>query len=100
MKFGGPRGGRSVLFRLELKDFLPILILTEGEWDAMLLWEHCADMCDVGTIGGAQAKFDLLDLALFTRYRSILAVHDDGQGRRRQKDTSVYRQLTVHLATD
>lgn len=77
IKFGGPRGGRSVLFRLELKDFLPTLVLTEGEWDAMLLWENCADLCDVGTIGGAQSKFDLLDLALLTRYRSILVVHDD-----------------------
>jgi hypothetical protein len=77
IKFGGPRGGKSVLFRLELADHLPVLILTEGEWDTMLLWEHCADLCDAGTIGGAQSKFDLLDLALLTRYQKIFVVHDD-----------------------
>ncbi len=78
-KFGGPRGGRSVLFRLPLMDHLPVLILTEGEWDAMLMWEHCADLCDAGTIGGAQSKFDLRDLAFLTRYLSVLVVHDDDQ---------------------
>jgi DNA primase len=77
IKFGGPRGGRSVLFRLEFRDFRPTLLLTEGEWDAMLVWEHGADLCDVGTIGGAGAKFDTLDLALLTRYRNILVLHDD-----------------------
>lgn len=77
IKFGGPRGGKSVLFRLELADHLPVLILTEGEWDSMLIWEHCADLCDAGTIGGAQSKFNLLDLALLTRYQKIFVVHDD-----------------------
>ena len=77
VKFGGPRGGRTVMFHFELKAHLPILILAEGEWDAMLLHEHCSDLCDAGTIGGAQAKFDLLDLALLTRYHKVLVVHDD-----------------------
>lgn len=79
MKFGGPRGGRSVLFRLEFRDHLPVLLLTEGEWDTMLVWEQAPDLCDVGTIGGAQNKFDLFDLALLTRYLAILVVHDDDQ---------------------
>ena len=35
------------------------------------------DLCDAGTIGGAQSKFDLLDLALLTRYQRIFVVHDD-----------------------
>jgi len=77
IKFGGPRGGKSVLFHLELMQHLPVLILTEGEWDTMLLWEHCMDLCDAGTIGGAQSKFDMLDLALLTRYQNIFVVHDD-----------------------
>jgi len=77
IKFGGPRGGRTVLFRLEFPDHLPVLVLAEGEWDAMLLWEYCPDLCDVGTLGGAGARFDALDLALLTRYVAVLVVHDD-----------------------
>jgi len=77
IKFGGPRGGRSTLFRLEFHDHLPVLILTEGEWDAMLLWEHCADLCDVGTLGGAGSKFDIFDWSLLTRYVAVLTVYDD-----------------------
>jgi DNA primase len=77
VKFGGPRGGRSVLFRLELMDYRPILLLVEGEWDAMLVWDHCADLCDVATLGGAQSKFDTFDLALLTRYARVLVIHDD-----------------------
>jgi hypothetical protein len=79
VKFGGPRGGRSVLFRLEFMDHLPVLMLVEGEWDAMLVWEHCADLCDIATLGGAQSKFDALDLALLTCYSTVLVVHDDDQ---------------------
>jgi hypothetical protein len=79
VKFGGPRGGRSTLFRLELLDHLPALMITEGEFDAMLLWEYCPDFCDAGTLGGARAKFDALDLAQLTRYLAVLAVHDDDQ---------------------
>ena len=79
VKFGGPRGGRSVLFRLEFNDHLPVLLLTEGEWDTMLVWEYAADLCDVGTLGSAQSKFDSLDLAFLTSYLAILVVHDDDQ---------------------
>ena len=77
VKFGGPRGGHSSLFRLEMNHTMPVLILTEGEWDAMLLWEHCPDLCDAGTIGGARSHFDELDLSLLTRYVAVLVVHDD-----------------------
>jgi hypothetical protein len=31
----------------------------------------------VATLGGAQSKFDTLDLALLTRYSRVLVVHDD-----------------------
>lgn len=98
IKFGGPRGGRSVMFRLEFADHLPVLILTEGEWDAMLLWEHCADLCDVGTIGGAQAKFNALDLTLLSRYLAILVVHDDDQaGAKGREYISELRKISERI---
>ncbi len=85
VKFGGPRGGVSCFFHLELLGHLPILVLTEGEWDTLLLWEYCPDLCDAGTLGGAGAKLDILDLSLLSRYLAVLVVHDDdkagGKGR-------------------
>jgi hypothetical protein len=97
-KFGGPRGGRSVMFRLEFADHFPVLILTEGEWDAILLWEHCADLCDMGTIGGAQAKFSSLDLTLLSRYMAILVVHDDDKaGEKGREYISELRKISDRI---
>jgi hypothetical protein len=74
VKFGGPRGSVSCLFRLELRGHMPVLLLIEGEWDAMLVWEYAPDLCDAATLGGAGAK---LDLSLLTRYAAIYVVYDD-----------------------
>ena len=76
IKFGGPRGGRVLIFRPQEKHFSPILFLTEGEWDAILLREYIADFCDVGALGGAVRKFRFRDLSLLTRYQTILVVLD------------------------
>jgi len=95
VKFGGPRGGKSVLFRLELMDHLPILLLVEGEWDAMLLWEHCADLCDVATLGGAQARFDTLDLSLLALYPMAVVVHDDDKAGSKGREYIASLQETI-----
>ncbi len=75
-KFGGPRGGTAVLFGQQTFANLPVLLLVEGEWDAMLTWQWCQDFCDVSTLGGAQSHFDAYDLAVLIRYQAILVVHD------------------------
>lgn len=76
VKFGGPRGGKSVLFGQQQFSQQPVLLLAEGEWDAMLTWQWSQDFCDVSTLGGAQSQFDAYDLAVLIRYRATLAVHD------------------------
>ena len=79
VKFGGPRGGQLALFGLEQNYSSPVLLLAEGEWDAMLAWQWCQDLCDVGTLGGAQAHLDVQDLIVLTRYLAVIVVHDDDQ---------------------
>lgn len=79
VKFGGPRGGQLVLFGLEQDYSSPVLLLAEGEWDAMLTWQWCQDLCDVGTLGGAQTHLNVQDLITLVRYLAVIVVHDDDQ---------------------
>ncbi len=88
VKFGGPRGGVSCLFRLELPGTMPVLVLAEGEWDTMLLWEYCPDFCDVATLGGAGNKMDALDLSFLTRYLAVLIVYDDDEAGEQAREYS------------
>jgi hypothetical protein len=79
VKFGGPRGGQLAFFGLEQNYSSPVLLLAEGEWDAMLAWQWCQDLCDVGTLGGAQTHLDVQDLITLARYLAVIVVHDDDQ---------------------
>lgn len=101
VKFGGPRGGKACLFRLEMADRMPVLLLTEGEWDTMLVWEYAPDLCDVATLGGANARFDLLDLALLTQYPVVVAVYDDDAAGERGREylADLQKQVSrIHIA--
>lgn len=78
-KFGGPRGGHSSILFMHyatVKSNLPVLLLTEGEWDAILAWQWGHDLCDVGTLGGAAARVDAMRLAQLARYAAIGVVMD------------------------
>ena len=56
---------------------MPVLLLVEVEWDAMLSWQLIANSCDVATLGSATRRFALPDLAALSCYPHILAVYDD-----------------------
>lgn len=77
VKFGGPRGGKLTLFGQEQHYISPVLLLVEGESDVRLTWQWCQDLCDVSTLGVAQAHLDVLDLITPARYLAVIVVHDD-----------------------
>lgn len=79
MKFGGPRGGKKALFGSDLWIGMPVLILTEGEWDCMLAWQEGAGLADYGTLGAAKNTIDIYGVMELARYSSILVVHDADQ---------------------
>jgi DNA primase len=86
LKFGGPRGGQLALFGLEQSYVSPVLLLVEGEWDVMLTWQWCQDLCDVSTLGGAQSHLDMLDLLTLARYPAVIVLYDDDNAGNRGRE--------------
>lgn len=77
VKFGGPRGGVGTLFGADLWLDFPILMLVEGEWDAMIAWKNAFDFCNLGSLGSATSRADLMDYAALARYAGVIAIYDD-----------------------
>lgn len=76
-KYAGPRGGVRGLYGSNHLRGLPILLLVEGEFDALLAWHSAGDMCDVATLGGARHRLDAHDAALLAPAWVILAALDN-----------------------
>jgi DNA primase len=75
-KYAGPAGGRAVLFGMRFWKWRPTLLLTEGEFDAILAWQELGDLVDVATLGAANNKARTLDLLHLASYRRIFAAYD------------------------
>lgn len=80
-KYRGPRDGRTqgMLYGAAMLRSFPVLVLCEGEFDALLAWQSSGEFCDVAAVSGAQAKAHQTTLLLLARYASILVVMDDDQ---------------------
>ncbi len=78
-KFGGPREGVATLFGADLFLGLPVLLLVEGEFDAMITWRFGRDLVDVGSLGSSNTKPDALDKLLLMGYAAIVQVSDDDE---------------------
>ena len=100
-KFGGPRGGTATLFGHPLvmsSKSHPVLILTEGEWDAMLGWQLGMDLADVGTLGGAARHMDARGLAFLAKYASVGVVMDaDATGDKAREYWQQLRQVNPRV---
>jgi len=80
-KFAGVRGGRRGLFGIITGK--PVVVLAEGEFDAMLAHQAASDFCDVATLGGARHRLDSHDAALLAGASIIVAVLDDDEAGQR-----------------
>jgi len=76
-KFSGPRGGRKCIFGADRLQGLPVLLLVEGEFDAMLAWQAGHDLCDVASLGAARNRVNTLAAVDMAKAWVILAVRDD-----------------------
>jgi hypothetical protein len=87
MKYAGVRGGVQTLFGESHLQARPALVVVEGEFDAMLLWQIAGDLVDVVTLGGASTRLSSDDMFLLASYAHIVAAHDNddaGANARRQ----------------
>jgi DNA primase len=78
-KYRGPRGskGRGMLYGEKELRRAPVLLLTEGEFDAVLAWQEAGDLCDVATLAGARKRMHPMAMATMLQYAATLAVLDD-----------------------
>lgn len=75
-KYRGPRGGRMALYGRERWAGLPVLLLVEGEFDALLAWQEAGDLLDVATLAGARAALDMGDALALLEKAAVVAVYD------------------------
>ncbi|MDX9955610.1 MAG: toprim domain-containing protein [Anaerolineae bacterium] len=75
-KYRGPRGGRMALYGRERWAGLPVLLLVEGEFDALLAWQEAGDLLDVATLAGARANLDVVDALALLEKAAVVAVYD------------------------
>ena len=78
------RGSRRGLFGADNLNGVDVAMLTEGEFDAMLLYQEAGDLAGVATLGNATARLNLDTWAayLFPVTRFLVAYDVDGAGRR------------------
>jgi hypothetical protein len=76
-KFSSARGSQAAVFGAEFWLGFPVLLLVEGEFDAVLTWQLAHDLCDIATLGSASNRPGLGGLVELTHYRAVLSVYDD-----------------------
>ena len=85
VKYASIRGGRQVAFGETHLAQRSVLVLVEGEFDAMLLHQVCGAHVDVLTLGGAATRLTTNDLMTLATYQRIIAAHDNDQAGERAR---------------
>jgi len=98
-KYIQPRGSRAALFNADsLGNPDRLLLLCEGEFDAMLATQEAGDILDVATLGGAVKGIGARWLPYLLPYKRILAGYDhDGAGQKGSAKLSQASQRIVRV---
>lgn len=75
-KYAGIAGGHSLLFGADKLTGKDDLLLTEGEFDAMLAWQEARDLVDIATLGSCNATPKGRVLPYLLPYRRLFICYD------------------------
>lgn len=78
-RYGSVKGGHPSIFGLDQRGGRETAVLTEGEFDGMLLEQEAGDLVDVLTVGSAQKGLDTMAMMALLPYRRILVAYDVDQ---------------------
>ena len=72
------RGSQPGLFMIQTLQFSETAVITEGELDALLLWQHVEDLAGVISLGSATTKLDVTTWGLyFLGIKRFFTTYDD-----------------------
>jgi hypothetical protein len=75
-KYVAVRGGHPVLYGADWLQGHAVLVLAEGEFDALLLWQEAGGLVDVATLGACSKRPGLRALPYLLPYGRILLAFD------------------------
>ena len=99
-KYVAARGSAPTIFGADGMAGRDTLVLTEGEFDAMLLWQEARDLVDVATLGNATRGIDPRAALRLLRAATILVAYDGdeaGQGGARKISAVSARMRRLEL---
>jgi hypothetical protein len=99
-KYAHVRGGRPGLYGVDAVRGLPVLLMAEGEFDALLAWQLAGDLADVVTLGSATQQPNREAARALRQALKILVAYDaDAAGARGKRfwQRSSRRAVAVEL---
>lgn len=79
-KYASVKGGKPYLFGLDHLAGQDVLVLAEGEFDALLLWQEVRQLVDVATLGSCSGAVTEQLLWELMPYRRLLVAYDADEG--------------------
>jgi DNA primase len=74
------KGGRPYLYGADHLAGQKVLVLAEGEFDTMLLWQKCRGRVDVASLGSCSGTVSETLLWELLVYRQLLVAYDRDEG--------------------